>query len=160
MDFCCPIEGSVGVAAFVFPNNDFLLCKSVLRQSCLVFGVVNESHRVIQFMSVKVILSSSYSVWCHGRGRIIINGDCVLQMSRLDPAVVVPVSGTCILVFSVALEMLYVILCNPSNTQIPLLLLSSYLLFNVVGNMVKFVRSNSTIRGVFLQRDNVGQGWL
>ncbi|XP_018409470.1 PREDICTED: probable palmitoyltransferase ZDHHC24 [Nanorana parkeri] len=81
-------------------------------------------------------------------------------MSRWDPAVVVPVCGTCILVSSVALEMLYVILSNPSSAQIPLLLLSSYLLFNVVGNMVKFVWSNSTIAGVFLEHDNVGQGWV
>ncbi|KAM5138404.1 putative palmitoyltransferase ZDHHC24 isoform 1-T2 [Mantella aurantiaca] len=81
-------------------------------------------------------------------------------MSRWDPAVVVPVCGTCILVSSVALELLYVILSNPSAAQLPLLLITSYLLFNVAGNMLKFVQSNSTIIGVFLEHDNVGQGWL
>lgn len=81
-------------------------------------------------------------------------------MSRWPAAVLVPVCGTCILVSSVALEMLYVILSNPSGAHIPQLLISAFLLFNVVGNMVMFVWSNSSIAGVFLQHDNVGQGWL
>ncbi|CAI9613952.1 unnamed protein product, partial [Staurois parvus] len=81
-------------------------------------------------------------------------------MSRWDPAVVVPVCGTGVLVSSVTLEVLYVLLANPSSAQVPLLLLSSYLLFNVLGNMLKFVWTNSSIAGVFLEHDNVGQGWL
>ncbi|XP_069596666.1 probable palmitoyltransferase ZDHHC24 [Ranitomeya imitator] len=79
---------------------------------------------------------------------------------RLDPAQVLPVIITCVLVSSVTLEVFYLILATPGGAQLPLLGAASYLLFNVVGNMVKFVQSNSTIKGVFLERGSLGQGWL
>ncbi|XP_068115682.1 probable palmitoyltransferase ZDHHC24 [Hyperolius riggenbachi] len=83
-----------------------------------------------------------------------------LQMTpRWDPALIVPLCITSILVSSVTLEVFYLILTNPGVTQIPLLLLASFLVINVVGNMVKFVQSNPTIKGVFLEHDSVGQGW-
>ncbi|XP_053304943.1 probable palmitoyltransferase ZDHHC24 [Spea bombifrons] len=77
-----------------------------------------------------------------------------------DPAVVLPLCVTCMIVCSITLEVLYLIVRGPGNGHWALLMLTSYLLFNVVGNMLKFVRSNPTIRGVFLERDSVGQGWL
>ncbi|KAM4017087.1 putative palmitoyltransferase ZDHHC24 isoform 1-T2 [Anomaloglossus baeobatrachus] len=83
-----------------------------------------------------------------------------MQSRRWDPAQVLPVIITCVLVSSVTLEMFYLILTTPGSAQLPLLLGTLYLLFNLVGNMVKFVKSNSTIKGVFLERGSLGQGWV
>ncbi|KAM4721993.1 putative palmitoyltransferase ZDHHC24 [Rhinophrynus dorsalis] len=82
-----------------------------------------------------------------------------MQKSQRDPAVVLPFCITCILVTSVALEIFYLILHNEGSGQMPLLMLTAYLLFNVVGNMLKFVQSNPTIKGVFLEHGSMGQGW-
>ncbi|XP_075044821.1 putative palmitoyltransferase ZDHHC24 isoform X1 [Mixophyes fleayi] len=84
----------------------------------------------------------------------------IMEIRRWDPALVLPVCITCILVSSVTLEMFYLILTSSGSAQFPLLMLTSYLLFNVVGNMLKFVQSNSTIKGVFLEHGILGQGWV
>lgn len=83
-----------------------------------------------------------------------------MQIQRWDPAQVLPVCITCILVSSVTLEMFYLILATSGSAQLPLLVVTSYLLLNVVGNMVMFVQSNSTIKGVFLEHGSLGQGWV
>ncbi|XP_075693000.1 putative palmitoyltransferase ZDHHC24 [Rhinoderma darwinii] len=83
-----------------------------------------------------------------------------MQTCRLEPSQVLPIFITCILVSSVTLEMFYLILAASGNAQAPLLMVTLFLLFNVVGNMVKFVRSNPTIKGVFLEHGSLGQGWV
>ncbi|XP_063294660.1 probable palmitoyltransferase ZDHHC24 [Pelobates fuscus] len=83
-----------------------------------------------------------------------------MTMKDLDPSVVLPLCITCLLVSSVTLEIFYVMHRDAGSSYWPLLILSFYLLFNVVGNMWKFVRSNPTIKGVFLEHGNVGQGWV
>ncbi|CAH2330367.1 probable palmitoyltransferase ZDHHC24, partial [Pelobates cultripes] len=76
-----------------------------------------------------------------------------MSMKDLDPSVVLPLCITCLLVSSVTLEIFYVMHRDAGSSYWPLLMLSFYLLFNVVGNMWKFVRSNPTIKGVFLEHD-------
>ncbi|KAM8939267.1 putative palmitoyltransferase ZDHHC24 [Pelodytes ibericus] len=83
-----------------------------------------------------------------------------MNKNNRDPAVVLPLCMTCVLVSSVALEVVYIILHDTGSGQLPLLLLTSYLLFNVVGNMWKFVSNNPTIKGVFLEHGSLGQGWV
>ncbi|KAM3919886.1 putative palmitoyltransferase ZDHHC24 [Leptodactylus fuscus] len=83
-----------------------------------------------------------------------------MQTRRMDPAQVLPVFITCILVSAVTLEIFYLILTTSDGAQLPLLVVALYLLFNVVGNMVRFVQSNSTIKGVFLEHGSLGQGWV
>eukprot|EP00079_Xenopus_tropicalis_P023670 XP_012816127.1 PREDICTED: probable palmitoyltransferase ZDHHC24 isoform X2 [Xenopus tropicalis] len=82
-----------------------------------------------------------------------------MEKKSWDPAVVLPVCITPILVSSVALEVVYLILTIPGNGQVMLFVLTSYLLFNVIGNMVRFIQSNPTIKGVFLEHGSMGQGW-
>ncbi|KAG8437851.1 hypothetical protein GDO86_008521 [Hymenochirus boettgeri] len=82
-----------------------------------------------------------------------------MKKGTWDPAVVFPVCMTCVLVSSVTLEVFYLILTNSGNEQMVLLVLTTYLVFNVIGNMIKFVQTNSTIKGVFLEHGIMGQGW-
>ncbi|XP_044126544.1 probable palmitoyltransferase ZDHHC24 [Bufo gargarizans] len=83
-----------------------------------------------------------------------------METRHWDPAQVLPLIIMAILVSSVTLEVFYLILTTTGSGQLPLLVLALYLLFNVVGNMVKFVLSNSTIKGVFLEHGSLGQGWV
>ncbi|KAM4617871.1 putative palmitoyltransferase ZDHHC24 isoform 1-T4 [Discoglossus pictus] len=83
-----------------------------------------------------------------------------MQRSGWDPAVVFPACITCTLILAVSLEVFYLLLTDVTSGHGPLLVLTSYLLFNVLGNMMKFVQTNPTIRGVFLEQGSVGQGWV
>ncbi|KAM9302249.1 putative palmitoyltransferase ZDHHC24 [Gastrophryne carolinensis] len=82
------------------------------------------------------------------------------EMRHLEVSVVLPLCITFLLVSSVTLELFYVILTTPGKAQRPLLVLATYLLLNVAGNILKFLQSNSTIKGVFLEHGIVGQGWI
>ncbi|XP_066438644.1 probable palmitoyltransferase ZDHHC24 isoform X1 [Eleutherodactylus coqui] len=83
-----------------------------------------------------------------------------MQICRWDLAQVLPVFITCILVSSVTLEIFYLSLTLSGSAQLPLLVVILYLFFNVVGNMVRFIQSNPSIKGVFLEHGSVGQGWV
>ncbi|XP_053575940.1 probable palmitoyltransferase ZDHHC24 [Bombina bombina] len=83
-----------------------------------------------------------------------------MQRGRWDPAVLLPMCITCILILSVSLEVYYLLLTDVKSGHGPLLLLVTYHLFNVFGNMLRFIQNSPSIKGIFLENVSKGQGWV
>ncbi|XP_069502422.1 probable palmitoyltransferase ZDHHC24 [Ambystoma mexicanum] len=82
---------------------------------------------------------------------------------RFDASVHLPVCVTLGMITCVALEVFYLLLQEqgPVEDQFRAvhILLFSILLVNMLANMMEFMRTNPSIKGVFLTDCSVGQGW-
>ncbi|XP_029467976.1 probable palmitoyltransferase ZDHHC24 [Rhinatrema bivittatum] len=82
---------------------------------------------------------------------------------HLDAALILPVCVTGLLILSVVLEVLYLLIQEgavvPGLHRGAHFLLAGFLLLNAVGNIIMFIYSSSSIKGVFLPASLVAQGW-